>query len=369
MINRNWQIAMLLGTLFAFVSVARAQNVKVTPVGARTGDFCANDRALIFEDPTGVRILYDPGRTITGGNDPRLGDIHVILISHAHPDHIGDVRMNQDPSSPGALCVGQPTVTAPNSITVEIAAAKNSAVIAGGPLATFLGTKIAAQAAATSTAACPSAGLTNEMTIPRTAPCTAGLGFGGKRTIRQASASRGVQVAVVPAEHPNELSPNLFTDPQKTNFASNALSAYVGVANGFVVTFTNGLKVYLSGDTGLIDSMSSVVNGYYQVNLAVLNVGDNFTIGAEEGAFAVLNMIKPAAVIPEHVNEAATTGGALNPTSRTALFADLVAAAAVPKFGDVRDTFQPAMRVAVYLPLSGTTMEFTGAAQCVSGCR
>ena len=368
MIYRKWQIAMVLVTLLVFVSVAQAQNVKVTPVGARTGDFCATDRALIFEDPTGVRILYDPGRATTGGNDPRLGDIHVVLISHAHPDHIGDAKTNQDPDSPGAACVGAPLVTAPNSVTAEIAAAKNSALIAGSPLATFLGTKIAAQAATTNTAGCPSAGLTNEMTVPRTAPCTAGIGFGGKRTIRHVSATRGVQVAVVAAEHPNELSPNLVTDPQRTNFSSNALSAYVGVANGFVVTFTNGLKVYLSGDTGLIGDMSSVVNGYYGVNLAVLNVGDNFTIGAEEGAFAVLNMIKPAAVIPEHVNEAATTGGVLNPASRTALFANLVAAGA-PKFGDIRDLFQQAKPVSVYLPLSGTTMEFNGAGQCVSGCR
>src|SRR5713101_5629070 len=117
---------MLLLTLIAVASVARAQNVRVTPVGARTGDFCATDRALIFEDPTGVRILYDPGRTIAGGNDPRLRDIHVILISHAHPDHLGDARLNQDPNSPSAACIGAPMVASPNTVLAEIAAAKNS---------------------------------------------------------------------------------------------------------------------------------------------------------------------------------------------------------------------------------------------------
>ena len=365
--NRKWQIVMLLVTLLAFVSFAHAQTVKVTPVGAKTGEFCSNDRALIFEDPTGVRILYDPGRTMTGGTDPRLGDIHAILITHAHPDHIGDSRMNQDPNAPNALCAGAPLAASANSVTAEIAAAKNAAVIAGSPLVTFLGTKIAAQAGAPNTGGCPGVGLTNEMVVPLTAPCTAGLGFGGKRTIRFVSASRGVQVSVVAAEHPNELSPNYLSDPQRTNFSSNALSAYVGVANGFVVTFTNGLKVYLSGDTGLIGDMSTVVNGYYGVNLAVMNVGDVFTIGAEEGAFAVLNMIKPAAVIPEHVNEAATTGGVLNPASRTALFVNLVSTGIVP--GDSRRAFQPVRRVSVYLPLSGITMQFDGGGQCVAGCR
>jgi hypothetical protein len=52
---------------------AQPGTVKVTPLGSRTGDFCAQDRALLFEDPTGVRILYDPGDTVQGGQDSRLG--------------------------------------------------------------------------------------------------------------------------------------------------------------------------------------------------------------------------------------------------------------------------------------------------------
>jgi hypothetical protein len=35
--------------------------VKITPVGSHPGELCANDGAMVFEDPTGVRILYDPG--------------------------------------------------------------------------------------------------------------------------------------------------------------------------------------------------------------------------------------------------------------------------------------------------------------------
>src|SRR5215469_4324967 len=63
--------------------------VKIAPLGSQDGDFCRNDRAMIFEDPTGVRVLYDPGRTIAGATDARLGDVHVMLLSHAHTDHIG----------------------------------------------------------------------------------------------------------------------------------------------------------------------------------------------------------------------------------------------------------------------------------------
>ena len=48
---------------------AASQNVKITPVGSHPGELCANDRATLFEDPTGVRILYDVGHTITGPDD------------------------------------------------------------------------------------------------------------------------------------------------------------------------------------------------------------------------------------------------------------------------------------------------------------
>src|SRR6188768_3597417 len=71
---------------------ATAQTVKVTPLGSHTGELCQNDRALLFEDPTGIRILYDVGTAVAGGADPRLGEVHVVLLSHAHGDHIGDQK-------------------------------------------------------------------------------------------------------------------------------------------------------------------------------------------------------------------------------------------------------------------------------------
>ena len=71
---------------------ASAQTVKVTPLGGIDGEFCPQDRALVFEDPNGTRILYDPGRTVAGPNDPRLGKIDIILVSHTHGDHVGNAH-------------------------------------------------------------------------------------------------------------------------------------------------------------------------------------------------------------------------------------------------------------------------------------
>src|SRR5215813_12274899 len=102
--KKRCQVLYVVMTLIGTSTIALGQNVKVTPIGQRTGEFCAQDRALLFEDPTGVRLLYDPGNTVAGGNDGRLGDIHVILISHAHGDHLGSAKLNQDPNSSTAIC-------------------------------------------------------------------------------------------------------------------------------------------------------------------------------------------------------------------------------------------------------------------------
>src|SRR5687767_15220840 len=85
------------GATLAFllaVAPAGAQNVKVTPIGSHPGELCANDRAIVFEDPSGVRILYDVAHNLTGPDDSRLGGaIHVLLLSHVHGDHIGDLKL------------------------------------------------------------------------------------------------------------------------------------------------------------------------------------------------------------------------------------------------------------------------------------
>lgn len=328
------------------VSSASAQSVKITPLGSHTGELCFNDRALLFEDPTGVRILYDAGRSVAGANDPRLGEVHVVLLSHAHGDHIGDTKAA---GLDAGACDQPATVSAaPHSNTAEIAAAKNSAVIVSNDMGAFLGRKIQNIRGA-ETPACPATGLGRDLTVPRSAPCVGNVQLGGKRTVRDFGHDRGVQIALVQADHSNNVPRSLLADPARTSLAPDNLSAYVGHANGYVLTFTNGLKVYLSGDTAVMSDMKTIINGFYRVNLAVMNMGA-FAMQSEESAFAVNELIQPSAVIPSHVNEAATTGGKVAPGTKTAQFIDLVKGRAV------------------HVPLSGRTMQFDGAAKCVAGC-
>src|SRR5690349_24235714 len=115
---------------------AAAQNVKITPLGTHDGEFCAQDRALVFEDPTGTRILYDPGRSVMGAEDPRLGKIDVILVSHMHGDHAGNAHIAK---LNDGECGNPPTPVkdTPNSNAVNIALAKKSKMVTGSEMQAF----------------------------------------------------------------------------------------------------------------------------------------------------------------------------------------------------------------------------------------
>ena len=96
--------------------------------------------------------------------------------------------------------------------------------------------------------------------------------------------------------------------------------------------------------------MLQVVRRFYHPELVVFNIGDVFTTGPEEAAFAINELIGPTTVIPSHANEAATTSGAVIPESKTGRFMKLVAKAVVVP------------------PLSGNEMLFDALGNCTSGC-
>ena len=131
-----------LGAIVAIVAqAALANDVKVTPLGGQEGEFCPQDRALIFEDPNGTRILYDAGRTVAGASDPRLGKIDVVLVSHMHGDHLGNAH-NKEPNS-GTCAAPDTSVSAmPNSNSVNIALAKKAKIVTGSEMPPFFANKL-----------------------------------------------------------------------------------------------------------------------------------------------------------------------------------------------------------------------------------
>ena len=341
-------VVALLLVAAALPSRAAAQGaglVKITPLGSHTGELCRNDRAMVFEDPTGVRILYDPGRTVDEA-DPRLGDIHVMLLSHAHTDHLGDTRPNR--SAPGTCAAPAAGAANPDSNFVSIAAAKNAAVIAPGELTDFLGRKIQNLRGGSPTSACSAGGLDNIFDVPLAAPCTATLRPGGSRKARRGGTSgAGVRIAVVPAVHSNGINAQFIDAPG----VAPGLSGYGGGEGGFVLTFTNGLVAYLTGDTGMFGDMNTIISQYYKPTLVVLNMSDTATLGPEEAVFVIKTLVRPRTVMPTHVNEQATAGGAIRAGTRVDFFNLFVR--------DYTD---------LVVPVSDVTRTVDGSGRCV-GCR
>src|SRR5437868_10478757 len=98
MIRPTARVSLLAAAGAILALPAIAQTVKVTSLGGIAGELCPQDRAMVFEDPNGTRVLYDPGRTVAGANDPRLGKIDIVLVTHTHGDHLGNAH-NRAPNS------------------------------------------------------------------------------------------------------------------------------------------------------------------------------------------------------------------------------------------------------------------------------
>jgi L-ascorbate metabolism protein UlaG (beta-lactamase superfamily) len=299
-----------------------ADLVTVTPLGGQDGEFCRLDRALIFEDPNGTRILYDAGRTVAGPDDPRLGAIDIVLVSHVHGDHIGDRRT----SAVNAGSCAEPdfsVVVTPISNSVEIAVAKGAKIVVGSEMASFFAGRLTAAGGDPKNAQLVRFGATAEV--------------------------GGVGIATVPAVHSNGLSPDFIGGTLGEDMKTAGLTAYVGSPTGYVLAFSNGLVVYLSGDTGITAEQDVVVRRHYGAELVVMNIGDTFTTGPIEAAWVIDELVKPASVIASHANEEATRDGIVLPGTRTEAF---IAATGVP----------------VHVPLSGRAMGFDGSGHCVEGC-
>jgi len=68
---------------------------------------------------------------------------------------------------------------------------------------------------------------------------------------------------------------------------------------GFLLTTLDGKKIYLAQDTGLFGDMRLI--GEESVALAVVPIGDNFTMGPADALRAV-KLLQPQHVIPIHYN-------------------------------------------------------------------
>jgi L-ascorbate metabolism protein UlaG (beta-lactamase superfamily) len=73
---------------------------------------------------------------------------------------------------------------------------------------------------------------------------------------------------------------------------------YGGEPCGYVIEFENGLRLYHSGDTAVFGDMR-IIHELYDPRIAMLPIGDHFTMGPREAAYAC-SLLRPHVVIPMH---------------------------------------------------------------------
>ena len=185
-----------------------------------------------IKSPNGKMILIDPW--ITGGpktpaiykNDlAAIGPIDLLLVTHAHVDHIGD--------APALAKMNNTKLYGPADMVT--------------PLVTL--------------------GI-----LP------ADLGYRFNKTGR-VTPLPGIKVTAVQAEHSSLL---VWTNPATEKMESHP----AGEAMGYIIELENGFKIWHMGDTGLFSDMK-FIGEYYKPDLVLIPIGGNFTMAPDDAAYAL----------------------------------------------------------------------------------
>ena len=109
----------------------------------------------------------------------------------------------------------------------------------------------------------------------------------GKQGVRNARAAPGRRLPTIPSA----------TSRLTMALARLGLpdGSYGGNPGGFLLTTHDGQKIYLAGDTGLFGDMGLI--GEEELDLAVLPIGDNYTMGPSDALRAV-KLLAPEARHP-----------------------------------------------------------------------
>jgi L-ascorbate metabolism protein UlaG (beta-lactamase superfamily) len=83
-----------------------------------------------------------------------------------------------------------------------------------------------------------------------------------------------------------------------------------GNPGGFLLTTLNNRKLYFAGDTGLFGDMALI--GETGLDLAMIPIGDNYTMGPEDALRAV-KLLRSKVVVPIHYNTFGVIGQEVEP--------------------------------------------------------
>jgi len=108
---------------------------------------------------------------------------------------------------------------------------------------------------------------------------TSGMNKGGSQKVA------GVDFRMVSADH-------------SAGAAAGGGVAYTGEACGYVMTFEDGFRIYHAGDTNVFSDMA-LIGELYAPDLALLPIGDFYTMGPREASAAARLVCAPT-VLPIH---------------------------------------------------------------------
>lgn len=101
-----------------------------------------------------------------------------------------------------------------------------------------------------------------------------------------------IKIHMVPAEHSSSLDIG-----KQANGGAQIVDA--GAPVGYVVELENGFKIYHSGDTGVFGDMA-LIGKLYKPDVAMICIGGHYTMDGEQAAFAMTELVKPKKIIPIH---------------------------------------------------------------------
>jgi len=203
---------------------------------------------------TGKVIVIDPFLTGNPKTPPQyknldaLGKVDVILVTHGHGDHTGNLGRTDGQCDAGEL------------------ARRTGAKVLGpaGLIATMIDL----------------AWLTPEQ----------GVRFGKGGRVQPAGPQ--ITITQVRAEHSSEVT---VVDP----VTKKSTTYPGGEPCGFIVEFENGFKLYHMGDTGLFGDMK-LIGEYYKPDLVMIPIGGHFVMDPRDAAYATKEMLRPKYAIPFH---------------------------------------------------------------------
>ncbi|WP_354673360.1 metal-dependent hydrolase [Cupriavidus alkaliphilus] len=252
------------------------------PTAGKTEVLWLGQAATRITTPGGKVIVIDPWLTSNPKTPPgfrqlpALGKVDLILVTHAHNDHLGD--------------------------TPALARLTNAPVYNGGGLGRAL----------------VSLDLVPEAQVQR---------FGKSGTVMPFGPA-GPKITAVHAEHSSELAlKNPATGKDETH--------YGGEPVGYIIEMENGFRIWHMGDTGLFGDMR-LIGEIYKPDLVLIPIGGYSTMGPQDAAIAVRDLIRPRFAIPIHYQTSPQASGTPE-AFRTALGAGAAASVIVPQPGEKVD--------------------------------